>query len=135
MSDAFAYGLAYVIVKSINDYQKEKENQKMKISAFHQQCNQDIAKATDETYNLVREISINKFINQIPNELIKGDDLLPFYAFMQVLKKQRCKPPHEQIVLINFFIENLEPGFNKTEFISSINHANRVTRLLELGTR
>lgn len=127
MASAFGYGLAYTIVKSIRDYNKENEKQKEKLAEFYQKCNQEIADAATEMYNLIRMVSTQANLNYIPIELKQGDDTLPFYAFFKVIQAQEGNPSSEQLILLDFFINEINPEFTKNEFLSAV-HSNNQTR-------
>jgi hypothetical protein len=121
--------LQIATLMAIRDYYKEKDKQKQRVADFNQQCIEGVANASSRLCDIIVDTSTKAFGDSTPKSVADGIYNLPFYAMLNVSRKQGGISLNQQKVL-DIFFRNLNTSYNKIDFINAVNNRGNLENIL-----
>ena len=103
----FSDALAFAVVMTLRDMNKEKEKRLIKTQKYYQECYERIAEDSKQVFDIVSNVIQKAAGRYIPVEIGTGSTYLSLYAFSQVIEKQG-QVTKEQSKLIKIYFDNFD---------------------------
>jgi len=123
--------LTFSTVMAVRDWSRDNQRRKEKTTNFYQKCNEEIADAASEMFEVITAVAEQANPNYIPNEIGQGGVMLPVYAFYKVLQKQGGLPTKEQTKVMDLFFNAMSLPFSKLEFLAAVRSYNTARQSIE----
>lgn len=132
MAFGFWDALIFSTSMAVRDYYRDKQKQKEKQRNFYQKCNEEIADAAADMFEVITAVATKAYTSDyIPNDIAGGSLTLSFYAFLKVLQAQVFPPTAEQNKLLELFFKTLNVNFSKYDFLVAVKSHNQTSQYLE----
>lgn len=112
----FSDALAFAVVMTLRDMNKEKEKRLIKTQKFYQECYERITEDSKQVFDIVSNVVQKAAGRYIPVEIGTGSTYLALYAFAQVIEKQG-QVTKEQSKLIKIYFDNFDYPFSESAYL------------------
>ena len=85
---SFSDALAFAVVMTLRDMNKEKEKRLIKTQKFYQECYEKITGDSRQVFDIVSNVVRKASGRYVPAEIGRGSTYLALYVFSQVIEKQ-----------------------------------------------
>lgn len=113
---SFSDALAFAVVMTLRDMNKEKEKRLIKTQKFYQECYEKIAGDSRQVFDIVSNVVRKASGRYVPAEIGRGSTYLALYVFSQVIEKQG-RVTRKQNKLIKIYFNNFDFPFSESTYL------------------